>query len=279
MTKCSFFILIVLFLSSCSITHSPAPIEYNHKNSSLNSSGGATVPIIDDSGEIISGDSKAQKESEIITPYNDDDYAIPAQSPAEKDRKIIYHEVKVGETIEEISTQYSQSVDEIAMLNSLYPPYYLEEFQVIKIRVAKDHSDAKTTAAPATKRVRAPEFVAPLKGKLVTKFGEKTQYGTNKGINIAAKQGTKVTAAAAGKVIYADYDATFGYLVIIKLHDKNIVTSYAHLEDIILTKGAKIKQGDAVGYVGNTGKVNSPQLHFGIREGKKVKDPLQYVSY
>ncbi len=278
MTKCSFFILIVLFLSSCAITHSPAPIEYNHKNSSLNSSSGAAVPIIDDSGEIISASSKVQKESEIITPYNDDDYAIPTQSPAEKDRKIIYHEVKVGETIEEISSQYSQTIDEIAMLNALYPPYYLEEFQVIKIRVAKDYNDKKTTTVPA-KRARGLEFVAPLKGKIVTKFGEKTQYGTNKGINIAAKQGTKVIAAAAGKVIYADYDATFGYLVIIKLHEKNIVTSYAHLEDIILTKGAKIKQGAAVGYVGNTGKVNSPQLHFGIREGKKVKDPLQYVSY
>ena len=85
-------------------------------------------------------------------------------------------------------------------------------------------------------------------------------------------------STAAGKVIYADYDATFGNLVIIKLDGKNLVTSYAHLEDIILTKGASVKQGDVVGYVGSTGKVTEPQLNFGIREGKVAKDPSQFIK-
>ena len=274
MTKCSFFILIVLFLSSCSVSRAPAPIEYNHKNSSLKSSTGSTVPIIDDQEENVSYN------DEIITPYNENDYVIPAQSPVERNKKIIYHEVRIGETIEEIAEHYKQAINEIAILNDLYPPYYLEEFQVLKIRVARNHKTTKIILTePSRPMKRPPEFIAPLKGKVITKFGEKTLYGANKGINIAAKQGTKVLAAASGKIIYADYDATFGYLVIIKLHEKNIVTSYAHLEDITLTKGKNIKQGDVVGYVGKTGKVNKSQLHFGIREGKKVKDPLRYVSY
>ena len=125
----------------------------------------------------------------------------------------------------------------------------------------------------AQKAVVAPraiklEYIKPLDGKIITKFGEKTELGTNKGVSIAANLGTKILATAAGTVIYADYDATFGNLVIMKLNGKNIVVSYAHLQDIILTKGSSINQGDVIGYVGNTGKIKQPQLHFGIREGK-----------
>ncbi|NDA91547.1 MAG: hypothetical protein EBY20_11775, partial [Alphaproteobacteria bacterium] len=92
-------------------------------------------------------------------------------------------------------------------------------------------------------------------------------------------EGTKVVASASGKVIYADYDATFGNLVIIKLDNKNIVLSYAHLANLIVAKGASLNQGDIVGYVGHTGKVKQPQLHFAIREGKNAVDPLKFVSY
>ena len=282
MKNCSFFIFIILVLSSCAIKKSPAPIEYNHNNSKLSGSK-ATVATIVNEGEIISGGAVKQKDTEIITPYDDDDYVIPAESPIEQNRKIIYHEVQVGETIEEIALKYQQTVDEIAMLNDLYPPYYLDEFQIIKIKIEKDFDANKQISSiqqntPPTV-APAPEFVPPLKGTILTKFGEKTKYGINKGINIAAKQGSKVLATAGGKVIYADYDATFGYLVIIKVNNKNIITSYAHLEDMILSKGSTIKQGDVVGYVGKTGKVDKPQLHFGIREGKIAKDPTKYVNY
>ena len=61
--------------------------------------------------------------------------------------------------------------------------------------------------------------------------------------------------------------------------DNNIITSYAHLEDIILSKGSSIKQGEVIGYVGNSGKTKTSQLHFAIREGKTAKDPLQYIKY
>ena len=123
------------------------------------------------------------------------------------------------------------------------------------------------------------DYISPVVGTVIAKFGQKTEYGTNKGINISADEGTKVVASASGKVIYADYDATFGNLVIIKLDNKNIVLSYAHLANLIVAKGASLNQGDIVGYVGHTGKVKQPQLHFAIREGKNAVDPLKFVSY
>ncbi len=279
MKNCSFFILLILVLSACQIKKESAPIVYNHKNSNLSSSS-STIPTLSNDGEIISRDMIGGKSSEIIGPMNDDNYVVPAQSPIEQNYKVIYHEVQVGETIEEIALKYEQTVDEIAQLNSLFPPYYLDEFQIIKIKIAKYF--VKTEVPKEKKYVikaKTPGFVKPVNGKVLTKFGENTPYGVNKGVNISAKEGTRVVAAASGKVIYADYDATFGYLVIVKVDGQNIVTSYAHMEDLIISKGKAIKQGDVIGYVGNTGKVDKFQLHFGIREGKSAKDPLKFVKF
>ena len=279
MRNCSFFILLVLVLTSCQFKKEPAPIVYNHKNSSLSSST-ETIPTLSNDGEIISRDMIGGKQSEIIVPMNDDNYVVPAQSPIEQNYKIIYHEVQVGETIEEIALKYEQTVDEIAQLNSLFPPYYLDEFQIIKIKALKE--GIKNNEPEPKKHVmkpKGPNFTKPVDGKVLVKFGESTPYGINKGVNIAAKEGTKIMAAAGGKVIYADYDATFGYLVIIKVDGQNIVNSYAHMEDLIISKGKTVKQGDIIGYIGNTGKVDKFQLHFGIREGKSAKDPMKFIKF
>lgn len=278
MRNCSFFILLALILTSCQFKKEPAPIVYNHKNSSLSSSL-EIIPTLSNDEEIISKDMIGEKQSEIIGP-NDSDYVIPAQSPIEQNYKIIYHEVQVGETIEEIALKYEQTVGEIAQLNSLFPPYYLDEFQIIKIKVPKDSIKSKKPEPEKhVLKPKTPDFIKPVDGNVIVKFGENTPYGVNKGINIAAKEGTKIIASASGKVIYADYDATFGYLVIIKVDGQNIVISYAHMEDLIITKGKAVKQGDIIGYVGNTGKIDRPQLHFAIREGKSAKDPMKFIKF
>ena len=283
MRNCSVFILFIFILASCAATKAPAPIEYHHKNSRLGSVVNA-IPTVGDEEEIISKVIVQSTRSEVTNAYNGNDYVVPAAGLVQNDGKIIYHEVQVGETIEEIALKYEQTVDEIAMLNELYPPYYFDEFQTIKIKVAKDfdHKAALNIQQKHQSEVptqQIPDFIPPVHGKVISKFGESTKYGQNKGINIAAKQGTKILATTSGKVIYADYDATFGYLMLIKVAGKNIITSYAHLEDMILSKGTSIKQGDVIGYIGSSGKVKTPQLHFGIREGKIAKDPLQYVKY
>lgn len=260
-----FCLFLAFILSGCAVTNSPAPIVYHHKD---NSTSGNNI------------DQNRNTESPNVEVINNDkDYIVPGEKPSDNSTKIIYHEVNIGETIEEVAQKYKQNKEEIATLNGLQKPYILEEFQVLKIQVPVDFEEKETPAVKIVTKPKAPDFIKPLDGKILAKFGEDTIYGKNKGVNIGAKPGTKILSSANGRIIYADYDATFGYLVIIKLDNKNIVTSYAHLEDIIVTKGASIKQGDVVGYVGNSGKVKAPQLHFGIREGKIAKDPLNYVKY
>lgn len=311
MKKLSPLILLSFILSACAVSKQPAPIEFNHGGSKQKSSTKTNPTLVDD-GEIISTGSFEVKPTEPIfsevtteptaaTINNEqldkEQYIIPERRNTEPKNKFIYHEVQIGETIEDIAAKYEQKVSEIAVLNDLDPPYYVDEFQVLKIKQNKENNltangsnadeplvqieEAKIEKPEVEiqEQVAKREYINPVNGKVITKFGDKTPFGASKGISISAKPGTKVLSTAAGKVIYADYDATFGNLVIIKLDGKNLVTSYAHLEDIILTKGASVKQGDVVGYVGSTGKVTEPQLNFGIREGKVAKDPAQFVSY
>ena len=291
MKNYSFYILLYLAvttLSGCAVTKQQAPIEYHHGSSNLGDSKSLnenTVTVVSNDGEIISSRSEVEELQEVIKPNLDDEnYIVPESKPVELNYKIIEHRVKEDETIQEIAANYQQTVNEIAEINDLSPPYNLEEFQILKIKVPKDFIQKpivtiKSKEIPARQAPEAADYIPPVTGTVIAKFGQKTEHGTNKGINISADEGTKVVASASGKVIYADYDATFGNLVIMKLDNKNIVLSYAHLASLIVAKGATLKQGDIVGYVGHTGKVKQPQLHFAIREGKNAVDPLKFVNY
>jgi murein DD-endopeptidase MepM/ murein hydrolase activator NlpD len=312
----SLFVALMYLLSACAVSNQPAPIEYNHNSYTKNRPSNKTKSTVDD-GEIISKGSLESKQSDIIEPNEDltqgsmanDEFIVPENRHLQSKNKIIYHEVQVGETIEDIAKKYGQTVKDIAALNDLSPPYYLDEFQVIKINQAQSvdkgttpvdiqetetaeltqlTKEATIATGPAVEVSNVPvepvavaskDFIPPVSGKILSKFGTKTNSGTNKGISISAKQGTKVLASAGGKVIYSDYDATFGNLIIVKLDGKNTFMSYAHLDDLPLAKGANVKQGDVIGYVGTSGKVNEPQLNFGIREGKVAKDPEKLVHF
>jgi murein DD-endopeptidase MepM/ murein hydrolase activator NlpD len=135
------------------------------------------------------------------------------------------------------------------------------------------------TAPVAEPAGTSPEhFSWPVKGKILAAFGPKRGGVYNDGINIAAPVGTNVKAAADGVVIYAgDGLEGYGNLVIVK-HSGGWITSYAHNREILVKRGTKVRRGQVLAKVGETGRVSKPQLHFGLRHGRKVMDPLQYLS-
>ena len=121
-------------------------LEFNHGGSKKGASA-KTNPTLVDEGEVISTGSFEVKPTETISPdvitetttTDNEQYIIPAQGKSETKDKIIYHEVQVGETIEEIASKYGQKVSEIALLNDLEPPHYIDEFQVLKIKQTKEN--------------------------------------------------------------------------------------------------------------------------------------------
>ena len=69
----------------------------------------------------------------------------------------------------------------------------------------------------------------------------------------------------------------FGNLVIIR-HDNGWVTAYAHLDRVSVSRGQRISKGHALGAVGSTGRVDTPQLHFEIRRGSEAINPLNHLA-
>jgi murein DD-endopeptidase MepM/ murein hydrolase activator NlpD len=137
----------------------------------------------------------------------------------------------------------------------------------------KSVKQSETVAIPAPNKM-----VYPVKGRIISGFGDVKDGVSNDGINIKAAQGTPVKASENGEVIYTGNKLEeFGNTVIIK-HDNNVITSYAHLNDVNIKNGAVVHRGDVIGTVGKTGDVSEPQLHFEVLKNKVPANPLKYLD-
>jgi murein DD-endopeptidase MepM/ murein hydrolase activator NlpD len=128
-------------------------------------------------------------------------------------------------------------------------------------------------------RPLGPSFIWPVEGgKVIARFGMVGATGKpNEGINISATEGEPIWAAANGFVVYASNELKgYGNMVIIR-HAGGWMTAYAHARSISVKKGDPVKQGDVIAYVGMTGGVKSPQVHFAVRNGKTPVNPETYL--
>jgi murein DD-endopeptidase MepM/ murein hydrolase activator NlpD len=120
-------------------------------------------------------------------------------------------------------------------------------------------------------------FIWPVRGRLIEAYGSGSNGTQNDGINIAAREGAPVYAAAAGEVVYVGNEVRgYGNLVLIK-HEGGYLTAYAHNSALLVRKGDHVARGQTIAQVGATGQVREPQLHFEIRYGRDPVDPMQYL--
>jgi murein DD-endopeptidase MepM/ murein hydrolase activator NlpD len=216
--------------------------------------------------------------------------------------------VKSGDTLYGIAQQYGVGMYSLARTNWLRAPYLIRVGQGLKIpggnRTIVARASSKKPPAQHAKRRPTPErsraapppvpkpimplppprarslsgFLWPVKGRVVSRFGAKAKGLHNDGINIATRRGVSVRAADNGVVAYAGNELRgFGNLLLIK-HSGGWVTAYAHNEVLLVKRGQTIKKGQAIARVGSTGTVNTPQLHFELRRGKRAVDPQKYLS-
>ena len=104
-------------------------------------------------------------------------------------------------------------------------------------------------------------------------------YRAHLGIDYAASIGTPVRAAGNGKIIFAGNKGGYGKAIEIS-HDGSYKTLYAHLNGFSksLRRGQNIKQGQVIGYVGNTGLSSGPHLHFGLYRNNNAINPATIVK-
>jgi len=145
--------------------------------------------------------------------------------------------------------------------------------------VAKPSAAAPPAAKPEAPKTAAVErepggidFIWPAKGGLLAKFSEPS----SKGVDIGAKAGDPVVAAAAGQVLYTGTGIRgFGKLIVIR-HENGFSSVYAHNREILVKEGQTVTRGQKIAEVGQTDS-DRPKLHFEIRKSGKPVDPMRYL--
>jgi murein DD-endopeptidase MepM/ murein hydrolase activator NlpD len=118
-------------------------------------------------------------------------------------------------------------------------------------------------------------------GKINSPFSFRTDPLTGEirhhnGVDLKAKYGDPVYAAASGTVIFCGINGGYGNLIQIK-HSGDYLTYYGHLSKIYAKEGQRVRRGTLIGRVGATGRVTGPHLHFEIHKNGKAVDPLLYI--
>ncbi len=145
--------------------------------------------------------------------------------------------------------------------------------------------DTVTTAEPVTEviavgtaeRPKTASFgfyIWPAEGVITSGFGPRTGFGSSnhQGIDIAGFSGEDIVAADGGEVILADWYYGYGLLVQIQ-HDNGDVTYYGHCNELLVSQGERVYQGQVIAHMGQTGVASGVHCHFEIRQDGTPVDP------
>lgn len=200
--------------------------------------------------------------------------AVRVGPPPPKGVAGVYHKVEKGQTLWRISRAYGVELERLSRINRLSDSSRIYAGQLIFIPGAEQTIE---DLSPQISIDKGGNFIWPLKGKIVSFFGMKRDRVKNKGISIRAKKGSPVLAARSGKVAFCSEELKgYGKIVIID-HQDGYSTVYAHNSVNLVRLNQKVRQGQIIARVGNSGRVNRPELYFEIRKGHKPQNPLFYL--
>lgn len=222
-----------------------------------------------------------------------------AQPPTEK---INSHWVSSGETLYAIAWRYNMDPVVLARANRLSAPYRIKAGQKLNLDlsavkstvVASSRSNSKSSGGASAARnsrpvAKSPTRVSSPKGggqQAYKSFGRwhwpvkgavSRRYSAggpiHKGLDIRGQHGQAIYAANQGVVVYAGSGLpAYGKLLIVK-HNNTYLSAYAHNSKLTVIEGDKVKVGQKIAEMGNTGTTHN-HLHFEIRKLGKPIDPL-----
>jgi murein DD-endopeptidase MepM/ murein hydrolase activator NlpD len=123
--------------------------------------------------------------------------------------------------------------------------------------------------------------VWPVRGYLSATFGNRidpftAQKDFHPGIDISTPVGTKVQAPADGIVISTGISGGYGNAIVID-HGYGVVTRYGHLDSFAVKPGQRVKRGDVIAFVGNTGRSTGPHLHYEVWVRDQAQNPIHFI--
>ena len=186
----------------------------------------------------------------------------------------IFVSVTEGETIFRYSSEYKIPPDFIMEVNGLFSNELTPGMKIFLPGGRFSQMERAYALGEA--------FEKPCRGRLTSRYGYRRDPFTGKrafhtGIDLANRVGTKVLAAREGKVVFVGGKSGYGNVVIIS-HSFGYRTVYAHLSSFSVKRGQHITRGQAVGYIGNTGRSTGPHLHFEVWLKNRLIDPLTQTN-
>ena len=216
-----------------------------------------------------------------------------------------FHIIRYGDNLTKISKKYGVSISDLKKNNNLNsdniqagrklflknanPAYAKESVTSTPKKVSPKSSKSKTSKKVTSKKAKKeiPKKVAsintknlkkvylPVKGIVTSEYGMRNKR-IHKGIDIAGKVGTPIHAALDGTVAYTGKQKGYGNVVILK-HKNDVMTIYAHNNANLVRKNDKIKKGQPIATLGNSGRSTGPHLHFEYRLNGKAINPRKIL--
>jgi murein DD-endopeptidase MepM/ murein hydrolase activator NlpD len=162
-------------------------------------------------------------------------------------------------------------------------PQYVNPTPEALARIQQEAARTTTIFETQTpQRVWRGSFLAPVPGKATSSFGRRSVFNgqprsPHSGADFRAIEGTPVTAPNRGRVVLRS-DLYFSGNCVILDHGLGLYSFFAHLSGFAVEEGDLVDSGDVVGYVGATGRVTGPHLHWTVRLNTARVDPLSLME-
>jgi murein DD-endopeptidase MepM/ murein hydrolase activator NlpD len=189
----------------------------------------------------------------------------------------------------EVSTLYGLKTDPI--LHQDAPPVSasLKQFEALRntamsgaasVGIGMDMADATTLDWI---RLASAPTLWPVEGRVTSSFGERSdpfngEGAFHRGIDIATPLGSRIIAPASGVVRFADQMNGYGRALVID-HGNGITTLYGHMSGFLVTEGQTVNRGEAIGFVGQSGRATGPHLHYEVRIYETPVNPQRFLRY
>ena len=200
----------------------------------------------------------------------------------------VFYIARQGETLAHIARHQGVPVEDLAEINAIAADAPLAEGQMVFV-LAPERSGAVVAVEPPAATVTMPEvdddvpepvgaaLAWPLDQVTVSSAFGKRWGRLHEGIDMAAPVGTPVRASAEGTVLYAsDALAGYGKMVVLQ-HGGDLITAYAHNAMLLVRVGERVRRGQVIARVGQTGRASAPHLHFEVRRGKIPQNPYRFL--
>ena len=213
---------------------------------------------------------------DTIISMNDisDARALPAGMKLEiPNNNGLRYRVKRGDSLGGIARAYGIRLETLVDWNNLESAVIRpgQEFFIPGVRMSTN----------ALNRVLGKLFIYPTKGRITSRFGyRKNPFSGvrefHNGLDIGNIVGTPIVATMNGTVARVGYYSWLGKYMILT-HADGFQSLYGHLSKVLVSKGKRIRQGQKIAEMGNTGYSTGPHLHFAVFKNSAPVDPLKYL--